>query len=636
MCGIAGFYTIAGHDTASSNSRIRKMTDSIQHRGPDEEGYYVDDNIALGHRRLSIIDLASGQQPMAIAEGRFQIVFNGEIYNFQEIRQELKKRGCSFSTNSDTEVILHSYRQWGEECVNRFNGMFAFAIWDKAEKTLFLARDRVGKKPLYYFWDGSFFSFASELKAVSIENDKTRDIDCQALDCYFSFGYIPSPKTVFKNVAKLEPAHTLTVNASGLTKKQYWHLRLAPDNSLTLDTATERFEELLDDATRMRLVSEVPLGAFLSGGIDSTLVVSSMAKMSNKPVLTNTIGFTGFADETRLAKGVADAFQADHREFSLTPDCAEILPQIAHHFDEPFADSSAVPTWYVCQMARKNVTVVLSGDGGDESFGGYTFRYLPHMFESRIRKAVPVALRSLLFGPLGTNWPASAKLSKPLRLKTIFENLSISDVEAYYNDLIWLRSDMRQKLYSEAFHKHLRGYTPFEAVAPLYSGEVAAHLEQQELITPLMRAQYADVNFYMTEDVLVKVDRMSMAHSLEVRSPLLDYRILEFAAILPDHLKIDNQKGKVVLRNLAAKRLPKEILKQPKSGFAAPIAKWLRTDLKEMMESSLSRGDGLVSELFSKNVLDDMWREHTLEKRDHSVFLWAVLMLDMWEKHALK
>ena len=607
------------------------MTDPLIYRGPDEEGYYVDQNVALGHRRLSIIDLSSGQQPMSTKDGRFQIVFNGEIYNYLEIRAELSNLGHSFQTRSDTETILLAYAQWGGECVKRMNGMFAFAIWDKIEQHLFLARDRVGKKPLYYYWDGQVFSFASELKALRAVQLCSGEIDHQSLDCYYTFGYIPSPRTIYENTCKLEPAHTLLVTRNGLDKQRYWQLRFSPRQDLTLADATEEFESLLDEATKCRLMSEVPLGAFLSGGLDSTLVVSSMAKNMSTPVLTNSIGFGEKKfNELPLAKLVADHLQTNHKEFTLEPKAAEILADIAWHFDEPFADSSAVPTWYVCQMAKQNVTVVLSGDGGDESFGGYTFRYLPHMLESTVRNRVPAPLRSLVFGTLGALWPASAKLPKPLRIKTILENLAVSDAEAFYKDLIWLRPDTRKRLYTSQFNQSLKGFTPFETVEPLYNGLQLSPANSAQ--HALSRAQFTDINFYMTEDVLVKVDRISMAHSLEIRSPLLDYRILEFAATLPSHLKLDKGKGKIVLRNLAARRLPRQILDQPKTGFSIPAAQWLRNELKPMVEQAVFKKTGLAADTLKRNELMKIWHEHQSSHRDHSVFLWEIMMLDLWEK----
>jgi asparagine synthase (glutamine-hydrolysing) len=626
MCGITGFINFSGHDQDKSRKLLKRMTDTLVHRGPDAEGFYVDDFAALGHRRLSIIDIAGGHQPMATPDSNFQIVFNGEIYNFIEIRKDLTQKGYQFQTNSDTEVILHAFVEWGQACVERFNGMFAFAIWNKKHKELFLARDRAGKKPLYCYWDGKRFSFASELKALSHTGICPKKIDYQALDCYFSFGYIPSPLTIYQDVLKLPSAHSMFVKSTGMSKKRYWHLHFIPDTRYNSENALEEFEALLDEATNCRLMSEVPLGAFLSGGFDSTLVVSSMVKMLNTPVLTNSIGFDEKEfNELPVAKAVADHLHTNHKEFIVSPDAMAVLNKIAWHFDEPFADSSAVPTWYVCQMAKQNVTVALSGDGGDESFGGYTFRYLPHILESAIRSAVPTVLRKLFFGSIGSIYPQHSKLPQFLRLKTILENISASHSEAFYRDLIWLHPNSRENLYSPEFHKNLLGFTPYEFIEPLYNSE-NAH-------SPLNRSQHTDINFYMTDDVLTKVDRISMAHSLEVRAPLLDYRILEFAAKLPQPLKIKEKNGKILLKHLAAQRLPPQVTTMPKKGFSIPAAKWLREDLKGKIESVLNKNDNLLSAYLQKNQLLKIWRQHQSGTRDHSVLLWAVMMFDLWEEH---
>ncbi|MBW1811928.1 MAG: asparagine synthase (glutamine-hydrolyzing), partial [Deltaproteobacteria bacterium] len=444
MCGITGFINFNGHNKGEARARIKRMADVLIHRGPDEDGYYVDNFAALGHRRLSIIDLDSGQQPMGVLDGQVQIVFNGEIYNFPEIRSDLEARGHRFMTGSDTEVILLGYLEWGESCVEKLNGMFAFAIWDTRKKQLFAARDRVGKKPFYYFNDGCTFAFASELKALRAGGYCPDNIDPEALDCYFSFGYIPAPRTIYKRVKKLEPAKFVTVDSNNLRASRYWQLSFAEQSSRSLEDASDEFLSLLDKAVSCRLMSEVPLGVFLSGGLDSPLVVASMAQMMREPVQTNSIGFDDSQfNELPLAKVVADHLKTHHKEFIVRPNALDVLEKIGWHFDEPFADSSAVPTWYVCNMARENLTVVLSGDGGDESFGGYTFRYIPHLLESNIRTGLPVALRRLLFGGLGAIYPAASWMPKVLRLKTIFENLGTSDAEAFYRDLIWLRSDIR-------------------------------------------------------------------------------------------------------------------------------------------------------------------------------------------------
>ena len=627
MCGIAGYVDFDGHARDAAAVRVKRMTDTLVYRGPDAEGFFVDDHAALGHRRLSIIDVDSGQQPMAAAGGAVQIVFNGEIYNFQSLRDELESAGHRFGTRSDTEVILQAYLAWGEACVERLNGMFAFAIWDARHRRLFLARDRVGKKPLYFHRQGSRFAFASELKALRAGGLCPDDVDPEALDCYFTFGYIPAPRTIYRGVRKLQAARHLFVDAAGERETTYWTLHCGAPRKVGLGEAADELESLLDAAVRCRLISEVPLGAFLSGGLDSSLVTAAMSRISSGPVSTHSIGFDEREfSELGTARATADFLGCDHHEYTVRPAAADVLRRIAHHFDEPLADSSAIPTWYVCEMARRSVTVALSGDGGDEAFAGYTFRYLPHAMESRLRQRIPVALRAVLFGPLGRLWPASARLPRPLRVKTIFENLAVGDVEAFYRDLAWLRDDARRAVYAAGFMDSLKGFTPRESVYPWYRDNDAPDA--------LARAQYADVHFYMTDDVLAKVDRMSMAHSLEVRSPLLDHRILEFAARLPSALKMDRRQGKLPLRELARRRLPPGLLDLPKRGFSIPAAKWLREELRPMAEALLFDARRASLDALDRTRLRTMWREHVDGSRDHSVFIWAVMMLALWEDAA--
>ncbi len=625
MCGIAGFVDFSGHDQAEAQARIARMTDRIAHRGPDGSGAFVDAHAALGHRRLAIIDLASGHQPIGVAADQVQIVFNGEIYNYLELRQELEAKGHQFRTRSDTETIVVGYLEWGAAVLERLNGMFAFAIWDARKQSLLLGRDRVGKKPMYFHRRGPVIAFASEIKALRAGGFCPDDIDPEALDCYFSFGYIPAPKTIYRGVRKLRAARHLTVTQGGEVEKQYWKLSIGEPRRVALATATEEFEALLDEAVRCRMMSEVPLGAFLSGGLDSSLVVASMARVSGRPVVTNSIGFDDREfNELSTAALIAKHLKTDHHEFVVAPRATDVLEKIAWHFDEPLADSSAVPTWYVCEMARRNVTVALSGDGGDEGFGGYTFRYVPHMLESRLRSLLPAALRGPMFGMLGSIWPGSARLPQPLRLKTIFENLSVSDAEAYYRDLIWLRGESRAALYTPEFMGALKGFTPMETVMPFYAGS-DAH-------SALARSQNADIHFYMVDDVLVKADRMSMAHSLEVRCPLLDYRLLEFGTRLPDELKIRGRSGKLLLRELAARRLPESVRNLPKRGFSIPAARWLRQELRPMTESLLFDASRPFAGLLDERVVRGMWQEHLSAARDHSVFLWGLMMLSLWQR----
>lgn len=625
MCGIAGFVEFGGLQREHAAARLRRMTDAIAHRGPDADGYYLDTHAALGHRRLAIIDLSGGQQPMGVLDGRVQIVFNGEIYNYQQLRAELVGLGHVFRTNSDTEAILHAWVQWGEECVGRLHGMFAFAIWDARTESLFLARDRVGKKPLYYCRVGDRVAFASELKALRAADLCPEQVDPESLDCYLTFGYVPAPRTIFRDVWKLRAGHTLRVTRAGQREQRYWRLSFAEPVERTLESAVEELEALLDEAVRCRLMSEVPLGAFLSGGIDSSLVVSSMARTLGRPVITNSVGFTDERfSELHAARAIAQHLGTDHRETIVQPKVDELLPKLAWHLDEPHADSSAVPTWYVCEMTRRNVTVALSGDGGDEAFGGYTARYLPHVFEARVRGVLPAAVRAALFGVLGSLWPASAKLPRPLRLKTIFENLATGDAVAFYRDQIGLRPRMRERLYSQDFVRALHGFTPLEVLAPLYA--------QADAPDALGRGQFTDVELYMTDDVLVKVDRMSMAHSLEVRCPLLDHRILEFAARLPSRLKVDSRRGKLVLRALASRRLPESITGLPKRGFSMPLAGWLRKELRPVAESLLFDSSRQMAGVLEPGVVRELWQEHLSGHRDHSALVWSLVMLEMWAR----
>jgi asparagine synthase (glutamine-hydrolysing) len=624
MCGIAGFVNFEGHDKTTAADRVRMMADVIAHRGPDAGGYYVDQRVALGHRRLSIIDVTHGQQPMSVRDGRVQIIYNGEVYNFQELRAELELAGYRFQTNSDTEVVLWAYCEWGASCVTRFNGMFALAIWDRDKQQLFLARDRVGKKPIYFVEDGSTFAFASELKALRAGKFTTGGLDNKALDCYLTMGYVPSPMTIYSSVRKLRPAHSMTITAAGVRQERYWNLSFPEPRDFTLAEAKEEFEPLFQNAVDIRLVSEVPLGAFLSGGIDSSLVVSAMAKSLDRPVKTHTIDFDDSSySEKHVAKAIAEHLGTEHHEFTVQPNAADVLEKIAWHFDEPFADSSALPTWYVCEMTRKSVTVALSGDGGDEGFGGYTFRYLPHVFESAWRRRLPPALRTLIFSPLGAVWPASARLPRALRLKSILQNLATSDSRAFFRDMTWLQEDARASIYRQEFSESLKGFTPLETVAPYYAGCDSGDA--------LARSQYTDVNVYMTDDVLVKVDRMSMAHSLEVRAPLLDYRVLEFAARLPREHKLRLREGKVLLRTMAADRLPEKVRSMPKRGFSIPAAEWLRTDLRGIVEDVVLNRHGLIMEKLNADGVRSMWRQHQQGQRDHSVFLWGLMMLALWE-----
>ncbi len=622
MCGIVGIFRTTGISPADIETTI-SMRDTLIHRGPDSCGLYHDRYVVLGHRRLSIIDLSGGMQPMSSVCKRFHIVFNGEIYNFHELKKELEEYGENFFTNSDTEVLLYSYARWGKKCIERLNGMYAFALWDSKERKLFLARDRLGKKPIYYLWDGTTFIFASEMKSLTKPSLTSGEIDPYALDCFISLGYIPSPFSIFKDIKKLPPGSFLEVEKGRKREQRYWQVDFSYKVKKDEDELSEELEDLLKDAVKIRLTSDVPLGAFLSGGIDSTLVVSLMTTLQKDPVLTNTIGFEKHTfDETSLAKEVATALGCNHKDFILSPRIHEELEKIVWHLDEPFSDSSACSTWWVCKMARERVVVALSGDGGDESFGGYTFRYLPHIIESKVRRSIPSAIRRSFFGTLERIYPASPIIPRPLRLRSIFRNLSTTDEEAFYLDLISLEEKTKETLYTRDFKRLLKGFSPREIIYDLY--------RKNKWRDPLDRAQFTDINFYLPEDVLVKVDRMSMAHSLEVRSPLLDYRVIEFAATLPVSLRIQKGKGKILLRKMLGKRkISSGILKAPKRGFSIPIASWLRNELKDFVIEMLF-SSSILKEVFEEKKLKEIWKEHQKRVRDHSQFLWSALNLTLW------
>jgi asparagine synthase (glutamine-hydrolysing) len=624
MCGIAGIIEFGGRLSDERSGRVKRMTRMIAHRGPDAEGFCDKDGASLGHRRLSIIDLESGSQPMVMDDGRLSLIFNGEIYNFKDIRSELTAAGHVFRTESDTEVVLHAYAEWGEECLGRFNGMFALAIWDARENILFLARDRVGKKPLYYARLQNTVVFASELKSILASGLVEAELDNKALMDYLSFGYVPCPRTIYSSVQKMPAASYRIEKLDGSRAERYWNPSFAEVRQRSDAELTEELAELLDDAVCSRMVSDVPLGAFLSGGIDSSLVVAAMARNSSSKVKTHTIG-TGHSehDEASLARQTATFLGTEHHEFIVSPEDESPLEEIAWHLDEPFADPSVLPTWHVCKMTRKSVTVALSGDGGDEAFGGYTFRYLPHRLESQVRSLLPAALRAAVFGPLGRIWPRSASLPKALRLSSIFENLAVGDAEAFYRDLLVVSESGLSNLLRPEFVESLAGYNGFE--------NVSRHYIDNDAKDALSRAQYADINFYMTDDVLVKVDRMSMAHGLEVRAPLLDYRIIEFAASLESKQKMSLSKGKLPLRALAAEQLPQTLLSQPKRGFTIPINEWLKGGMKDFFADRLFNSSGLISEAVSTNAVRTIWDEHQKGQRDNSAFLWSLVMLGMWE-----
>jgi len=626
MCGITGIFHYNRNEPVRRDA-LRRMTDVIAHRGPDDDGYYMDRNIGLGHRRLSIIDVKGGHQPIFNEGGDIAIVFNGEIYNYCELAQLLQSRGHKFKTNSDTETIVLLYEDFGEACISMLRGMFAFAIWDGRRRRLVLARDRVGKKPLYYAEHNGRFIFGSELKSV-IENEMIpRVLDERALADYFSFQYIPAPKTIFRHVRKLRAGHYLIVTPDGVTDREYWDIDFSQPEMHDVGEWSARLLEAFHEAVDIRLMSEVPLGAFLSSGVDSSAVVAMMSRLSGDPVVTASIGFSDERySEVDDAREFAASLNADHHQRIVTPEAAGIVEKLAWHFDEPFADASAIPTYYVSKVAREFVTVALSGDGGDENFAGYR-RYIFDAMENRIRGLTPAALSQPLFGALAAVYPKADWLPQPLRAKATFRNLSLDPAAAYFNSVYGAMANQRDLLLSFDVKSQLNGYDPFEVFLDYYR---RPHTDD-----PIARAQYVDIKTYLADDILTKVDRASMAVSLEVRCPLLDHRLMTLAARIPSKLKLRGREGKHVFKQAFAGWLPPEILNRRKQGFVVPLADWLRGDLREFANDILfgaTTNDGLLDAGF----VSKLWRQHQSGLHDFSRPLWAILMFRMWQRNFMK
>ncbi len=623
MCGISGIFDTRGTSTIPRDL-ISRINNIQSHRGPDENEVHLEPGLALGHRRLSVIDLATGTQPLFNEDGTVGIVFNGEIYNYLELMQELKDLGYRFRTRSDTEVIVHAWQAWGEACVHRLRGMFAFALWDRKHQTLFLARDRMGVKPMHYAWlpDGSFI-FGSELKVLTAHPGFVRDIDPLAVEGYFSFGYVPDPRCIYQNAHKLPAAHTLTLrrgDAGRPVPRPYWDVRFTNDNPIKLQDAQAELRERVRESVRLRMIADVPLGAFLSGGVDSSAVVATMAGLSSAPVHTCSIGFDDPRfDESSFAQQVADRYRTDHRLDIVSSDDFDLIDTLAWLYDEPFADSSAIPTYRVCQMARKHVTVALSGDGGDESMGGYR-RYRMHLGEEAVRGRLPLALRRGMFGPLGRWYPKADWAPRSLRAKTTFQALAMDSVQAYCHSMSQLRGDERRALFSPAFQRSLGGYGALE-VFRLYAG-------QAQTEDSLALIQYLDYKTWLVGDINTKVDRASMAHSLEVREPLMDHLLVEWLATLPSDFKIRAGQGKVIFKQAYEPLLPRDVLYRPKMGFSVPLAAWLRGPLKDRVRLALlgerMRDCGYFNPVTLRRLVD----EHNSGLRDHATALWMLLMFE--------
>jgi len=628
MCGIAGLFDLRGRRDFARDLAVR-INDIQFHRGPDEGAVHLEPGVALCHRRLSIIDIATGQQPLFNEDGSVAVVFNGEIYNYLDLVPELQALGHVFRTRSDTEVIVHAWEAWGEACVARFRGMFAFAIHDRNRQTLFLARDRMGVKPLFYAeLDDGTLIFGSELKALTAHPALRREIDPLAVEEYFALGYVAEPRSIYRGVQKLPPAHTLTLvrGAALPDPRRYWDVRFTLDNPIAPQDAMEELRQRTRESVRLRLMSEVPLGAFLSGGVDSSAVVAFMAGLSADPVRTCAIGFEDAAfNESAFAQTVASRYRTDHHLEVISGEDHGLIDRLAWLYDEPYADSSAIPTYRVCELARKHVTVALSGDGGDESLGGYR-RYRLHLNEQRVRDRLPAGLRRPLFGMLGAFYPKFDRLPRALRAKTTFQALALDAAGAYAHSMAVLREDERVALYSPAFRKALAGYRAEEVFR--------RHARNAGTDDPLALIQYIDYQTWLVGDINTKVDRASMAHSLEVREPLMDHPLIEWLATLPSDLKVREGEGKWVFKKALEPLLPHDVLYRPKMGFSVPLARWLRGPLKARMLGACGGERLAATGYFNMDFLAGMAKEHVAGARDYSGPLWSVLMFDAFLANA--
>jgi asparagine synthase (glutamine-hydrolysing) len=616
MCGIAGFVQNGGLRPDESRGLVRQMCDAIRHRGPDDDGVWVSEEAALGMRRLSIIDLATGHQPIHNEDRTVWTVFNGEIYNFRELRQTLEALGHRFYTRTDTEVIVHAYEQWGAGAISRLRGMFGIAVWDATARRLLLARDRVGIKPLHYAEHAGRLYFGSEIKSILCAPDIARRVDVNALNHYLSFLYTPRDRSIFEGIHKLPPGHLLSWQDGHVRVEPYWQLPAEETFAGSEAEAEECLHARLDDAVKGHLVADVPVGAFLSGGIDSSLVVA-LASRHSSGLKTFSIGFEESAfNELPYARTMARHCGTDHHEFIVKPDGAAIVDDLIRHFDEPFADASAIPTWYVSQMARRHVTVVLSGDGGDELFGGYE-RYVPSARVAAVDRYLPPAIRRAA-GLVGGGLPYGT------RGKNFLQHIGRSDHGRYLDEISFFTAEEKAGLLSSSVREQLDAATPEAAIDRHFA-------RYRGLPWPSQMMRF-DAETYLPEDVLTKVDRMSMAHSIESRVPLLDNEVIDVAMSFPSDLKIANGRQKHVLKRVAERLLPAEVIARPKQGFAVPLGLWFRGALRELFGDTLLSTASLQRGYFERRFVERLVGEHLSGKRDHTYRLWQLLVFERWHR----
>jgi asparagine synthase (glutamine-hydrolysing) len=622
MCGIAGILNFDAQRPVAE-AALRRAAATIAHRGPDGEGVWAAPGIGLAHRRLSIIDLEGGDQPIGNEDGSIQVVFNGEIYNYRQLRDELHRQGHRFRTNSDTEVLVHLYEQAGDSMVDRLRGMFAFAIWDGPRQRLLLARDRIGLKPLYYSLDGERLIFGSEIKALLCWSGIDRSIDLEALEDYLTFGVIPGERTIFRSIRKLPPAHVLTISRQhwSETPKRYWQLRFDPDRTLSAEGWADAVAAKFDETVEAHRIADVPVGAFLSGGLDSSAVTAALAAGHSGAIQTFSIGFHDERfSELPHARRVADQFGTRHYEEIVTPQAAQSLDDLTTYFDEPFADPSAIPTMHVARLAREHVKVVLSGDGGDEAFGGYA-RYAHDLQEARLRRRLPGPVRRQVLGPLSRMWPKGDWLPRPMRMKTALKNLSLDPASAYANTISLCRRSQRRRLMHADVRSMLNGHVPERYVTDNF---------QAGQDDPLQGMISADIAMLLPDDFLTKVDRASMACGLEVRPPLVDHELLELTARMPSSLKIKDGETKWLFKKICDGRLPAEVVRRRKQGFDMPIDDWLRGPLRDQFHASVLDGGAPVGEFVDQAAVAIMYDAHRRRVGRHGAVLWSLMVLGQW------
>ena len=627
MCGIVGIFATKPENNIDE-TLLQAMNDVQIHRGPDGDGIYIDEQVGLGHRRLSIIDLSGGAQPMYSADDQVVIVYNGEVYNFSEVREELTALGYSFNTHSDTEVLLNAWHAWKEESIHHFRGMFAFAIWDKREQQLTIVRDRLGIKPLFYtiLEDGRFL-FASELKSIMVEKAASREMDTQAVEDYFALGYVPDPKTIFKGIHKLPPGNYLQIKSGDLKPQvtQYWDVPFKDTVEKTETEIKEKLLEILSEAIEGRMIADVPLGAFLSGGVDSSGVVALMSKLSesngeHKPVETCSISFGSKKfNESEYAQMIAKRYKTKHHSEQVGADDFDLIDQLAAIYDEPYADSSAIPTYRVCELARKHVTVSLSGDGADELMSGYR-RHRFAYYENKVRSKIPSCIRKPLFGLLGKFYPKFDWLPQMFRAKSTFQSLAMDDAEGYLHAVSFVPEAWRDKLFSSKFKQELDGYS----VKKFFKQEMDKCPKKDSL----SRIQYVDLKTYLPGDILTKVDRASMAHSLEVRVPILDHKFVEWISGVKPEFKVKDNEGKYIFKKALEPMVPEEILYRPKMGFSVPLAEWFRGPLKDRLRDALLGNVLKDTGIFDMEYIKWLVDQHQSGLRDFSTLLWSLLMFE--------